>query len=874
MNCAPTKRTWACRIQHQWKVPVRPIRTFTVRPALPAKLEPLRELAYNLRWSWDHDTIQLFRRLDSELWESCKHNPVRLLAKLQQEQLNAAAEDDAFLAQLERAYGRFKDYLETSRTWYRKTYPSVPEGRIAYFSAEYGLAECLPIYSGGLGILAGDHLKSSSDLGVPLIGVGLLYQEEYFHQRLNKDGWQTEEYIDNDFYTLPITPVRDAAGNPITISVDYPGRQVIAQVWRVDVGRVSLYLLDTNLNSNRPEDRLVTERLYRGDPDVRIRQEILLGIGGMRALNALELCPAVCHMNEGHSAFLGLERIRLLMRSNQVGFPEARELAKSGTIFTTHTPVPAGIDRFAPDLMERYFSSYYRELGLTRESFMALGRQNPTDAAEPFSMAILAIHLSGFRNGVSRLHGQVSRKMWQSLWPNAPLDEVPIDSITNGVHALTWISGHDIKGLYDIYLGPRWLEDPTDRKVWEGVMRFPDDELWRTHVRRREHLVSFARRKLQDQLRRQGSMPAEIERAGEALDPEALTIGFARRFATYKRATLIFRHPERLARILNNPKQPVQLIIAGKAHPEDNPGKELIHQIAQFAARPDLQGRVVFIEDYDMSVARHLVQGVDVWLNTPRRPLEASGTSGMKVALNGGLNMSVLDGWWDEAYDEKLGWAIGTGKEYADNEFQDELEVNALYDLLEKSVVPLFYDRGIDDVPNGWIAKVKASIRTLCPVFNTNRMVHEYAKRFYVPAIEKYERLGANGMERARALAAWKASIEQRWSGIRITRVNTNAQDGMAVGSQLEVEAQIDLSGLPPEDVAVEIYHGRIDASLDIAAGTAIPMTYRSSDGGPATFVGCIPCDSSGQYGYTVRVLPKHEDLGPVCDTGLVRWAE
>jgi len=589
---------------------MRPSHTFRVIPSLPASLERLRDLAHNLSWAWNHDAIDLFRRLDRDLWETTLHNPVLMLGTIRQERLEEAMADDGFMAHLERVGRDLDRYMQARSTWYSKNYPDGDGARIAYFSAEFGLTESLGIYAGGMGILAGDHLKSASDLGLPLVGVGLLYQQGYFRQYLNPDGWQQEQYPDNDFYNLPITLERQLSGAPLTVEVEYPGRTVKAQVWRAQVGRVPLYLLDANVEGNRSDDRDITDQLYGGDSDMRIRQEILLGVGGIRALEQLSLRPTVCHMNEGHSAFLALERIRLLMQDCKLDFAEAREAAMAGHVFTTHTPVPAGIDWFHPDLIDRYFSSYYPRLGVSRHEFLGLGRMNPNDPNGYFCMAILAMRLAYRINGVSRLHGRVSRNLWQEVWPQVPTDEVPILGITNGIHARSWIS-NDMAGLYDRYLGPRWSERPGDAKIWQQVTRIPDEELWRTHERRRERLVAFARQRLRDHLEQRGGSPSEISHADEVLSPEALTIAFARRFATYKRATLLFRDVERLARILGDKDRPVQLIFAGKAHPQDNPGKELIRQIINHARRPELRSRIVFVEHYDMVVARTLAQAVE-----------------------------------------------------------------------------------------------------------------------------------------------------------------------------------------------------------------------------------------------------------------------
>ncbi|MGQ9627891.1 MAG: alpha-glucan family phosphorylase [Anaerolineae bacterium] len=846
---------------------MRPIFKFTVTPSLPPELEPLREMAYNLWWCWNHEAIELFRRLDMSLWEDVYHNPVWMLGKIEQEKLEAAARDEGFLAQMERVRKKFDEYMEAKSTWFLKTYKVSGELRIAYFSFEFGLTESLPIYSGGLGVLAGDHLKSASDLGLPMIGVSILYQKGYFKQYLSADGWQQETYPINDFYNMPVRTDKGA------IEVEYPGRKVKAQIWQVQVGRIPVYLLDTNLEENSQEDQDITDQLYGGDMEMRIKQEIMLGIGGVRALETLGMRPTVCHLNEGHSAFLALERIRILMEENDLSFSEAREVATAGNIFTTHTPVPAGIDRFPPFLMDKYFGDYYPKLGLSRQEFLALGRQNPYDDNEPFNMAILALRLSAQANGVSQLHGAVARHMWQGVWPGVPDGEVPITAINNGVHPRAWIS-NEMASLLDRYLGPRWLEDPTDRTVWARVEQIPAEELWRTHERRRERLVAFARRRLRAQLERRGALSTEVEGASEVLDPEALTIGFGRRFATYKRATLLFHDPDRLARILNDKDRPVQIIFAGKAHPNDNPAKELIRQIINFSREERFRRHIVFIEDYDLCVARYMVQGADVWLSTPRRPREASGTSGMKVVLNGGINMSILDGWWAEAYHYQAGWAIGRGEEYEDLYYQDEVEAKAIYDLLEKEVVPLFYKRGADGLPRGWIERMKLAVRAIAPTFNTNRMVHEYAERLYLPSAERYWYLAEDNMAKARALAAWKDKLRKHWGEIKVESVESHPTGDLQVGDRLEVRVVVNLGALSPEDVTVEIYHGSLDVKGEIDKGRTIPMGYVEGRGeGRYLFAGAIACRTSGLQGYALRILPCHKDLVNPYEPGLIFWA-
>ncbi|MGB8643668.1 MAG: alpha-glucan family phosphorylase [Anaerolineae bacterium] len=854
---------------------MKPIRTFTVIPFLPPPLEPLRDLAYNLRWSWDHATIELFRRLDSDLWESSGHNPVRMLGAIDQTTLDAAATDEGYLSHLAGVLQYFDVYMGGKSAWFRRTHGATTGPRIAYFSAEFGITECLSIFAGGLGVLAGDHLKSASDLGIPMVGVGLLYQQGYFRQSLNEGGWQQETYVDNDFYNLPLVLERRPDGRPITISVAYPGRAIVAQIWRAQVGRVPLYLLDTNIPENTPADHDLTDQLYGGDVENRIKQEIMLGIGGCYALRALGLEPTVYHMNEGHSAFLALERVRRFMEEHKLSFAEAQEAAAAGQVFTTHTPVSAGHDYFAPYLMDRYFGEFYSRLGIPRRDLLALGRQNPYDENEPFCMTVLALRLASYRNGVSRLHGVVSRQMWSNLWPGAPADEIPITHVTNGVHFRSWIS-REMDQIYDRYLGARWREEPADEKAWQRAERIPDDELWRTHERRREWLVVYARNRLRAQLEQRGAPQSEIEIAGDVLDPAVLTIGFARRFAPYKRAVLLLRDPERLARILNNPERPMQLIYAGKAHPRDEGGKELIRQIVSLARRPEFRKRLVFIQEYDMSVARYLVQGADVWLNNPRRPQEASGTSGMKATANGALNLSTLDGWWDEAHDPRFGWAIGRAESYASDEVQDRAEAEALYDLLEHDVAPTFYNRSADKLPHRWIALMKASIGGLSPQFNTHRMVHEYTERFYLPTEERARRLAADEMAGARALAGYKSRLDAYWREIQIEVQDVDAIAQPVLGHSITARAHVRLAGLDPNDVSVELYAGRVDANGELVHGRATPMQPVAQPE-PGTYLyetDMIPAAQSGLHGYTVRVLPKHPDLASPFLPGKIAWAK
>ncbi len=852
---------------------MKTIRTFVVEPSLPEKLKPLKRIAYNVWWSWDHDATELFRRLDRDLWEETGHNPVKMLGKISQERLNTTALDDAYLAHLDRICRRMDAYIEGSR-WFDKVEDPNGRGRVAYFSLEFGLHECLPIYSGGLGILAGDHLKSASDLGIPLVAVGLLYRQGYFQQYLNADGWQQEQYPDNDFYNMPVTLMLRDDGRPIRFHIDLAGQEVVVQIWQVNVGRITLYLLDTNLRCNRIEDRQVTAQLYGGDNEMRIRQEIILGIGGLRALEALDIKPTVCHMNEGHAAFLSLERIRKVMEEKQVSLPEAREATVCGNVFTTHTPVPAGHDVFPPTMMEKYFGHYYKSLGLSWQDFLAFGRNDASDMQESFSMTNLALRLSTHRNGVSQLHGEVSRHLCSTVWRDVPVDEVPITSITNGVHVMSWIS-NEMCELFDRYLGPQWRTHPTTPDLFNRVDNIPDEELWRTHERRRERLVSYSRKRLRWQLERRGASPADIKMSEEVLDPEVLTIGFARRFATYKRGALMFRDIERFARIIADEDRPVQVIFAGKAHPHDTGGKELIRKIVHFVREDVFRRRVVFLENYDIDVARNLVQGVDVWLNTPRRGMEASGTSGMKVLGNGGLNCSILDGWWCEGFAPDTGWAIGHGESYDDGNYADEVESNAIYDLLEKDVVPLFYDRGYDRLPRSWIRMMKSSIKKLTPRFSTSRMVAEYGQGFYVTSDKRHQLFNRDEMSRAKGLAGWKESIRDRWGEVSVGKVDIVNPSELLVGGKLQVRCRVALGSIDPADVAVELYHGPLGSDGQIEMGEAVMMDWVGSAKDEAhVFSGFIPCRYSGQCGFAVRVVPSHPDLVDKHDTSLIRWDE
>jgi len=847
------------------------IHSFEVVPSLPKPLQPLLRIANNLWWSWHPEAVDLFTRLDRDLWAESYHNPVKMLGLVSQERLEEAASDAGFITSLTQAIESLDRHL--NRTPWLESVGKESKGyTVAYFCAEFGMTESLQIYSGGLGCLAGDHLKSASELGLPLIAVGLLYRNGYFQQYLNADGWQQEYTPDLDFSNLPVNPVKDKKGEQVKVAVQLPGRDVHIALWTVEVGRIPLYLLDTNLPENSEADRNITSQLYGGDMEMRIKQEIVLGIGGVRALEAIDIRPDVCHMNEGHSAFLALERISRIIKEQGVTFDEARQVAAASHVFTTHTPVPAGIDRFPADMIQRYFKKYHESLNLDMEGLLALGRENVYDKNEFFSMAVLAIRTSRWANGVSRLHGEVSRQMWNNIWQGVPENEVPITHVTNGVHARSWLSG-DLIFLLDRYMGARWQNNPADHEVWQGVMNVPDEELWRVHERQRRHLINWTREKLADQLKARGTSPDQIKAACEALDPSALTIGFARRFATYKRGTLLLRDLKRIQKLLTDRDRPIQILVAGKAHPADGGGKDLIRQIVQIAAKADSGFKIVFIENYDIHVARNLVQGCDVWLNTPRRGMEASGTSGMKAALNGGLNCSIMDGWWDEAFESELGWSIGRGEDYANPATADELESHALYDLLEKNIIPLFYDRDSHDVPVKWIEKMKSCIANLAPQFNTNRMVQEYTENLYLPALERGRKLAANKLEGAVNQAKHIAHLRACWPGLKIKEVKADTNKPLGVRDSLKVSVNVNLSGLIPDDVSVQVCYGRLDNEARLIEAVQTDMTHSKDLGSNQhQYTGSVQINTSGRHGFAIRIVPSDEMFDGMIVPGLIHW--
>lgn len=836
---------------------MRPLGTYRAAPRLPESLASLRPLAYDLRWSFRHEVRRLFRDLDPEAWDSAGGNPLELLRIVDPARLETLGASPDYVGRLGAVFAALvaEDEREPSVEGAR-LFRSRGE-RIAYFCAEFGLTEVLPIYSGGLGVLAGDHLKSASDLGVPLVAVGLFYREGFFRQMLTADSRQRESYPIVDPDDLPIGLLAPPSGVAPIVTVRIGTRDVHILVRRVQVGRVPLLLLDSHLPMNTAVDREITSRLYGGDAETRIKQEMVLGIGGFRALELADLTPTVCHANEGHATFLSIERIRRACADHGLSFEEAVEATRAGNVFTTHTPVSAGIDLFTPEIVRKYFAEEIDGLGITFEQFLGLGRQVPEDTHESFSMAVLGLRLSSRVNGVSKLHATVSRRLWRGVFPEAPVSEIPIVAVTNGVHPSTWtapsIAELDVTGA----------PEAVDR-----------DELWRRHEALRADLVNEVRERTAASRRRRGAPDVEIEAAHRLLDPSALTITFARRFATYKRATLVFQDPARLARILSSPGRPVQLLFAGKAHPKDAAGKDFIRRVGEFAQRPELDGRVVLLEDYDMRLARFLVSGSDVWLNNPRRPMEASGTSGMKAAMNGVLNLSVLDGWWDEAPRAGNGFTIGDG---IDSRGDDEVAA-ALYDQLENEVVPLFYDRRGGDPagrPDGWVDRMVGAASTLATLYSTDRMLVDYLAESYLPAADRARTLAADGHARARALAAWKARTVERWPELGFIGVQIVPSDParLAPGTAFDVEVQVRLGGFTSEEVSVDWFEGTMDPDGVVDEGFSFPLALAGEVDGRATYKGTLTRPADDSRGYSVRLRPVHPDLMHVNEMGLVLWA-
>ena len=844
---------------------------YNVIPTLPAVLEPLREMTFNLWWTWEPSARRLFRHLDPDLWNRTNHNPVRMLQLSRQARLEELAQDKSFLRELKEVHDAFRNYLARQDTYGKTGAGAAIKRPVAYFSAEFGFHEAIPNYSGGLGILAGDHCKSASDLDLNFVAVGLLYRHGYFRQEIDKDGAQHAVSLNQNFHHLPIREVqRDGAG--LLISVRILDREVFAKVWQLPVGRIDLFLLDTDIPENNAEDRLITAELYGGDQEMRMRQEIVLGIGGVKALKALGIDPEVFHMNEGHSAFLAMERIRRKVVEKKLEFYSALQIVASANIFTTHTPVPAGNDSFPREMMRKYFGDFAKELGIPFDELFSFG-QTRVDRSDPFSMTILALRMSRHSNGVSKLHGEVSRSLWKDVWNGVPVHEVPITSVTNGIHTKTWMAP-EFSALYRKYLG-EWEERITEPDFWRRVIDIPDSELWETHQQLKHRLVEFVRERVRIRRERIGDSPEAIRDVNRILDPEVLTIGFARRFATYKRGALLFSDKERLKRLLNDTTRPVQFIFAGKAHPRDEGGRALIQEVYRFSREAGFENRVVFLEDYDSYIARRLVQGVDLWLNNPLRPMEASGTSGMKCAPNGGINLSVLDGWWHEGFNGNNGWAIAAEISDGTVEFQSAVDANSLYQLLENQIIPLYYAKPDGKLPLAWLQLMRESIRSVTPVFNTHRMVKEYTERLYIPAARSHENFAQNGCEPATQLSQWKARMRKDWPQVRIHDVQVGNKDrqNILVGESLQVSAHVYLGDVDPNHVRVEAYHGEADnGGIKNPSVSVLNASGRNGDGS-YLYQGSVPASETGAYGFSVRVVPTHPHLMQSHELRLIAWS-
>ncbi|MCB9643588.1 MAG: alpha-glucan family phosphorylase [Myxococcales bacterium] len=844
------------------------IKRVSVIAVLPERLKCLRGLAYNFWWSWQPDAASLFSQMEPALWEKLNHNPVKLLRVLSQRRLEELAADQDFCSRMDDVIERFDRYMKERAASPRE--PFSHERPIAYFSAEFGLHESLQVYSGGLGILAGDHCKAASDLKLPLVGMGLLYKSGYFVQTLTSEGVQEANYPELQFDELALVEARDAEGRVLHVSVNVAGRDVEARVWSAKVGHVSLFLLDTDIPENDAWARQITSKLYGGGIETRIAQEMILGIGGVRALAALGIKPSVFHINEGHAAFLSLERIRQLSQEEGLLLEEALPVVSANQVFTTHTPVPEGHDHFDVQLFGRYVGPFVETMGIDFEEIWSLGTVRAGDYEQNFYMTILALRTSRFANAVSALHGEVSRAMWQSLWPQVPEDEIPIQHVTNGVHTSTWLSSSFL-GLYKQYLGEDWEARQTEASLWEKVDEIPDQVLWEAHQASKETLLSFVRSRVETQRRRLEEPPHALEAARHLLRPDVLTVGFARRFAPYKRATLLFHDLERLEKIVCHPERPIQFIFAGKSHPHNQAGKDILQEVYQVSRMPAFEGKIVFVEDYDTNVGRHLVQGVDVWLNTPIRPQEASGTSGQKVAFNGGLNASILDGWWVEAYNGENGWAIGRGVDLGDRENQDYLDAMALYDCLEYQIASLYYEEG--EKKSAWLRTMRASMKTICPFFHTHRMVTSYCEEMYRPAAEAGALLASQDFEKARTLSKWKERLHEAWGGVQVESWDIPTTEVIEVGQPQKAEAIVSLGMLQPEDVAVEFYIGRYDGVGALHTHRIVKMELAESlGGGRSRYVGMVSPDESGEFGFSVRVVPSHPWMGHRHAMGWVCW--
>ena len=847
----------------------------TVNPQLPKRIEKLSEIANNLWWSWNTEFLRLFRKIDKDLWEKSGKNPIKFLKEVSQEKLETASKDLIFLHEYDKNVENFESYMESKDTWFANKYPENKKDLIAYFSAEYGLDETIPIYSGGLGILSGDHLKSASDLGIPLVAVGLLYKNGYFHQKINGNGEQETEYHDIDIHDLPIHPVKTEEGEDLIIYLKFPKRRIYLKVWQINVGRVKLYLLDSDIEKNNPEDRDVTLRLYGGDQEMRIRQEIVLGMGGVNLLTrALKLEPTIYHMNEGHSSFLILELIKNVIKEKQVSFEVARDIVSSQTVFTTHTPVPAGNDIFPISLVEKYFKDFWPRLAITREEFLKMGMKPCQDLENGFNMGILALKVAGKKNGVSKLHGAVSRELFADVWPEIAANESPIGYVTNGIHTCSWLSPN-LKQLYNKYLIPYWQDKIQYDYVWEKIKNIPDEKLWEAHQARKEKLLNIVKNNVTERLRRSGYNYEDINSITSKLNPNALTIGFARRFATYKRATLIFKDLERITQILNNSDRPVQLIFAGKAHPADKQGQDLIKFIHDVSMMPQFKGKIFLLENYNIAMSRYLISGVDVWLNNPRRPMEASGTSGQKASVNGVINFSVLDGWWAEGYNQKNGWRIGFNSDYESYEAQDVTDSQNIYETLEQKIIPAYYNKEKNGISKEWLDYMKESIISTGGKYSTSRMLSDYTSQFYIPLCNLHNKYYKDLSDVTR-FNAWKNDMYRNWKDIKITQKEDNLNNiAIDAGKCITVRCQVELPNINPEHISVECYYGKILETRLVEEISIIQMPQiktKEENSKHYEYEPKTELKTGGNYGYTFRVMPKHEMLLESANMDLVKW--
>jgi len=839
----------------------------------PEGLKRLESLAYNLWWTYNNSAKDMFKMINPDLWRDSQHNPIEVIQSLSEHDLEELENDQVFLSRLDTVWYEYIDYIQNPK-WFesKDNKEKLRNFQVAYFSAEYGIHESIQSYAGGLGILSGDHCKSASDLGIPFIAVGMLYRNGYFHQYLNSDGWQQESYPYNEFMKMPISRVRDENGDEVYVKVEAPGREIFVRLWQVDMGFVRFILLDTDIDMNSKEDRAITGKLYDGDMGMRIKQETILGIGGLRALSKIGVVPTVFHINEGHPTFALIERVRTLMVENNFSLDEAVEFVKKTTVFTTHTPVPAGFDVFSPEEMDNNLKPVLKDSPLGVNDIMHFGRFYPDNPKEPFSMAVCGIKLSAFRNGVSKLHGTVSRNIFADLWPGLDNSFVPIDYVTNGVHLPTWIAD-ELKALYNRYLGENWYIKPYHFEVWDNVDDIPDLELFEAKQTQKVRLVSFVRAKIKSSIKARGGSHNEILKANEILNPNVLTLGFARRFATYKRAYMLFSDIKRLQDILNNTEMPVQIVIAGKAHPKDTEGKEIIKKIYHIARRAEFRDKIAFVEDYDIAAAKYIIRGVDVWINTPRRPMEASGTSGMKVAANGGLNFSIMDGWWVEGYNGYNGWTIGSGEEYSDNQYQDYVEAQEIYDKLEHDIVPAFYERDRAGLPRQWISMMKASLKEVCVNFNTTRMVKEYYENYYVKLHEMHDRYSANNFKELKEFIAWRNDLRNRWNEIRINECYLNV-DKPFLGEKAELVANVYTNGIKPENIAVyaimEFNPGTTSFTNPVFKELEVVETDENS--GISIFKKSFNLKCSGKLKLVFAAFPNHDFVVNKFENNLISW--